>query len=172
MKKDRNIAFIVELLLLFIILLFVIVVITQTFMKSRSQSLYARHLTEAVTLAEEVAEVSAAAEDIGGASDLLAKMEQVLRVSSEAEDRIFLEMEFSAGSGARDNYRVEIDWQEEPAGADAGSGTDTDSTAADAGSAAGVGSGAQYISKQIRVYFEDEDEPVYTLDSGIYNAAS
>ena len=55
MKKERNIAFVVELLLLFVILLLVIVVITKTLMTSRSQSLHAKYLTEAVCLAEDAA---------------------------------------------------------------------------------------------------------------------
>ena len=56
MKRTRNIAFIVELLILFVILLFVIVTITRTFMASRSQSLHAQQLTRAVSLAESIAE--------------------------------------------------------------------------------------------------------------------
>ena len=57
MGKKRNFAFIIEMFLLFVILLFVVVVITKTFVASRQQSLEARHLTESVCLAEEVAEL-------------------------------------------------------------------------------------------------------------------
>ena len=51
-KSKSSIAFIVELFLMFAILLLVIVVITQTLMLTRNQSLKARHLTEAVIAAE------------------------------------------------------------------------------------------------------------------------
>ncbi|MBR0398473.1 MAG: hypothetical protein IJI10_09425 [Eubacterium sp.] len=161
MKKERNIAFIVELLLLFMILLFVIVVITQTFMKSRSQSLYARHLTEAVTLAEEVAEVSASAEDLTEAAERFGAMEQVLEVqetqgesgeTSASGSGLVMAMEFAAENGTRDEYRVELDWVEEKDRADAAAG-------------------GRFVTKQIRVYFADEQEPIYTLDAGDLKAS-
>ena len=195
MKKERNIAFIVELLLLFMILLFVIVVITQTFMKSRSQSLYARHLTEAVTLAEEVAEVSASAEDLSEAADRLGAMEQVLEVRErqavqevqeslenqksqgtqevqeprgEASERsdsgqgLVMAIEFAAENGTRDEYRVELDWVEE--------NTDV-SDRADATDGSEAAAGGRFVTKQIRVYFADEQEPIYTLDAGDLKAS-
>ena len=77
MKRTRNIAFIVELLLLFVILLFVIVVITKTFMASRNQSLHARYLTEAVCIAEEIAEVTEGSSDLAGAASLIRSLEEV-----------------------------------------------------------------------------------------------
>lgn len=53
----KNIAFIVELFMLFGIMLLVIVVITETFVMTRSRSLEAQHLTEAVIAAENTMEV-------------------------------------------------------------------------------------------------------------------
>ena len=150
MKRERNIAFIVELLLLFVILLFVIVVITQTFMKSRGQSLYARHLTEAVTLAEEVAEVSASAADLTDAADRFDAMEQVQEISSLSGEGLDLVMDFAAENGVHDRYRVELDWLEEKA----------------ADGSAGASAGSRFVTKQIRVYFAEETVPIYTLDSG------
>ncbi|MBR2189257.1 MAG: hypothetical protein IJ860_07620 [Eubacterium sp.] len=139
MKKKRNIAFIVELLLLFIILLFVIVVITQTFMKSRSQSLYARHLTEAVSLAESVAEVSMAASGRDEAVSMLGEMEQVQSVS-DAGEIIGLEMKFAPEGGRTDHYRAEIRRTEEDA----------------------------FVTEEILVFFADETEPIYSLETGNY----
>ncbi|MBQ9061624.1 MAG: hypothetical protein IJ121_02165 [Eubacterium sp.] len=166
MKKERNIAFIVELLLLFMILLFVIVVITQTFMKSRGQSLYARHLTEAVTLAEEVAEVSASAEDLAEAAERFGAMEQVLEVQETQGETgetsgsgLVMAMEFAAKNGTRDEYRVELDWVEEKERVDA-------AERADAADGADTAAGGRFVTKQIRVYFADEQEPIYTLDAG------
>ncbi len=62
--KKRNLAFTVELLGLFILLLLVITVITQVFVMSRSHSLQAKRLTEAVIIAESTAEISSAEKDI------------------------------------------------------------------------------------------------------------
>lgn len=140
MKKARNIALIVELLLLFVILLFVITTITKTFMASRNQSLYARHLTEAVCLAQEVAEVAAAAEDRAGAVRLLESLEQTEEVRDEA-DGIGLDMTFSGDEGA-ERYHVQMDWNEEDS----------------------------FVQETIRVYFDGENDPLYTLDTGDYKS--
>lgn len=63
MKTERNTAFTVELLGLFILLIMVITVISSVFVMSRAHSLQARELTEAVILAENAAEVSSTAAD-------------------------------------------------------------------------------------------------------------
>ena len=141
MKKTRNLAFIVELLLLFVILLFVIVVITRTLMQSRSQSDRARHLTEAVCLAEEVAEVTAAAGDKAAAAELLGGLEQVQSVA-ESPDGIDLDMTFAGG--VRDDYHIAVGWDEEP-------------------SAAG-----KYVKRTVLVFYGGAEEPVYRLEAGNY----
>lgn len=152
MKKTRNIAFIVELLLLFVLLLFVIVVITKTFMASRSQSLYAKHLTEAVCLAEDVAEVRFAAADKAEALALLAAMEQTQSIEDDGQI-IWLTMDFADAGGGTDRYRIGMDWNEEP-------------------SAQGT-----YFEGEIRVYYQDiaaavseKAAPIYTLSTGDYRS--
>ena len=79
-KGKSSIAFIVELFLLFAILIFTITVITQVFMKTRTESLKARHLTEAVIAAESTAEVLSAASDEEDAGRLLEGMKNASEV--------------------------------------------------------------------------------------------
>lgn len=79
-KGKSSIAFIVELFLLFAILIFTITVITQVFVKTRTESLKARHLTEAVIAAESTAEVLSAASDEEDAEKLLEGMKNASEV--------------------------------------------------------------------------------------------
>lgn len=79
-KGKSSIAFIVELFLLFAILIFTITVITQVFVKTRTESLKARHLTEAVIAAESTAEVLSAASDEEDAGKLLEGMKNASEV--------------------------------------------------------------------------------------------
>lgn len=145
MGKKRNFAFIVELFIFFVILLFVIIVITRVFVTSRNQSLYARHLTESVYIAEEVAEISMAASDMQQAVNLLADLEQTSDVSSEGQE-IELWMDFDAEDGRRDLYRVLLTWEEDPS------------------------QNGTFTEGRILVFFEDEEEPIYSLDTGNYQS--
>ena len=143
MKKTRNLAFIVELLLLFVILLLLITVITKTFMASRSQSLRAKQLTEAVVLAEEAAEVSNAAKDMQDARQLFEGMDQVRSVT-EADGSLELFMDFTAEDGSVDGYRVVIDFEEEK------------------------NDFSVYSAKTIHVYRENVTDELYVLNTGSY----
>lgn len=64
-SRNKSIALIVELFMLFSILLLVIVVITQTLVMTRGRSVQARHLNEAVIAAENTMEVVFANSDDG-----------------------------------------------------------------------------------------------------------
>lgn len=143
MSRRRNFAFIAELFILFVILLFVVIVITKTFVTSRNQSLYARHLTESVYLAEEVAEISMASEDLEETAEVLKELSQTEEVTTEA-DWLEVSMDFDEKDGKRDNYRVILTWEEEP------------------------GTAGTYRSGDILVFFEDEAEPIYILQTGSY----
>lgn len=145
MGKKRNFAFVVELFILFVILLFVIIVITKTFVTSRNQSLYARHLTESVYIAEEVAEISMASTDMEQAATLLEGLEQASDVQTQGE-QIELWMDFDAEETKRDHYRVLLTWEEEPS------------------------QNGTFTASQIQVFFEEEEEPIYTLDTGSYQS--
>ncbi|MBR2562557.1 MAG: hypothetical protein IKE31_10495 [Eubacterium sp.] len=144
MKRTRNLAFIVELLLLFVILLFVIVVITKTFMTSRSQSLHARHLTEAVCIAEEIAEVTEGATGLQEASSLLGSLEEVQDIQSVDEEELALSVLFAAEDGKQDVFDADLTWEEETA-------------------ETGV-----FVMEHIAVFYKDASEPLYTLETGWY----
>ena len=140
-KTTRNPVFIVELLGLFVLMVMLTVVITGTFMSARAQSLYAKHLTEAVGLASDVAEVGMAAAGREEAFSLFEKMEQTVSADPAAGT---LEMDFTDKSGKADRYTVQISWSED---------------ASDAGT---------FSESDIMVYYGGEAEPLYTLHAGSY----
>ena len=144
MKKTRNTAFVVELLLLFILLLAVIVVITLTLMASRRQSLYARHLTEAVILAESIAEVTKNTADRESAEAAVGMMKEVQETSGWAEDTLAVALVFTGENGVQDAFRADLAWEEEktPAG--------------------------QFVTEQITLYDSGEEAPIYSLETGWY----
>ena len=142
MKKTRSIAFIVELLLLFVLLLFIITAVTKIFMQTRSQSLRARRLTEAVCVAEEVAEVTAAAGGKTQAAGMLDGLEQTSDVR-ELPEGIELDMLFDEKEG--DLFHVTLQWTE----------------------TAGGGAG-RFADETILVFFGNSEEPIYRLETGNY----
>lgn len=71
MNNRKNTAFTVELLGLFILLIMVITIVASVFVLSRSHSLEAGRLNEAVILAENAAEVSSTAPDNEALADRL-----------------------------------------------------------------------------------------------------
>ena len=144
MKRTRNIAFIVELLLLFVILLFVIVTTTRVFMTSRSQSLHARHLTEAVILAESIAEVTKNTADREATQTAVGMMKEVQETPEWTGDMLVAELVFMGENGVQDAFRAELAWEEEktPAG--------------------------QFVTEQITLYDSGEEAPIYSLETGWY----
>lgn len=75
MNNRKNAAFTVELLGLFILLIMVITIVASVFVLSRSHSLEAGRLNEAVILAENAAEVASAAPDNEALKDRLYAMD-------------------------------------------------------------------------------------------------
>ena len=165
MGKNRNLAFIVELLLLFVILLFVIVTITRTFMASRSQSLYAKHLTEAVCIAEEVAEITAAAPDQESAVSFLKELDEVHSVT-ENDTGFSVEMD-ALSDGKADRYTVSVLCSEEKTAGE----PSAESTGSFSGESGGQDKTGVFVTEKIEVFFETEAEPIYTLDTGNYKKA-
>ena len=143
--KKRNTAFVVEMLLLFVILLFVVVTVTRVFVASRRQSLAAKHLTEAVCLAENVAESAASAQNTGEYAEIFRTLDGVTDVEENA-DGITLTMKPDAGGG--DTYRAHIRADEED------------------------GSAGTYVGSTIELYYENETEPVYTLNTGTFRRSA
>lgn len=160
MKTKRNIAFIVELFIMFVILLSVIVIITDLSMKTRQQSIDAGYLTEAVICAENAAEVTSGAKDAAAAEKRLGLMEEASGISRDGNsvtaDVAFKPEEAAEGSepGAKNQaaaaggheYTVTIDVTTEK------------------------GSTGSYVTKKIKVYHKGDagkdGKEIYVLDAG------
>ena len=143
MKEKRSIVFITELLLLFVLLLVVISVIARISILNRSRGLDARHLTEAVILAEDTAEVISAAEDEEEALELIRSMN--VTESAEAEDgKILCVMRFTGEDDKTDEYRLTVSLNEE----ERSRGTLRTGT--------------------IDVFFGKDADALYTLDTGCF----
>jgi type II secretory pathway pseudopilin PulG len=84
MNNKRSIAFTVELLGLFILLILVIVMITQVFVMSRARTIEARHLTQAVMMAQSTAEAASSEHDLALLAEKIKDMDNVQ--SAEASD--------------------------------------------------------------------------------------
>lgn len=141
MKSKRNLAFIVELFIMFILLLVVIVVITTLSIKTRDQSIDARYLNEAVICAENAAELTASASDADEVLTRMEKMDGVANASAEA-DVITADMNFKEADGPDDQYTIIIKMSEDK------------------------GSTGKYITKEIKVTHKGEDDAIYTLKTG------
>jgi hypothetical protein len=83
MNNKRSIAFTVELLGLFILLILVIVMITQVFVMSRARTIEARHLTQAVMMAQSTAEAASSEHDLSILAERIKDMDNVR--SAEAD---------------------------------------------------------------------------------------
>ena len=77
MNNKRSIAFTVELLGLFILLILVIVMITQVFVMSRARTIEARHLTQAVMMAQSTAEAASSEHDLSLLAEKIKDMNNV-----------------------------------------------------------------------------------------------
>ena len=126
---------------MFVILLVVIVMITQTFVAARALSLNAKRLTEAVCLAEDIAEVSKGAKNIDEETELIEQMDQTRSATAEG-GVIKAKMVFDGDSASEDEYRIKVV---------------INSDALLYGT---------YVTEEISVYFGDDTDPIYVLNTG------
>ena len=84
MNNKRSIAFTVELLGLFILLILVIVMITQVFVMSRTRTIEARRLTQAVIMAQSTAEAASSEHDLAQLADKIMGMDNVQSAEANA----------------------------------------------------------------------------------------
>ena len=84
MNNKRSIAFTVELLGLFILLIMVIVMITQVFVMSRARTIEARHLTQAVMMAQSTAEAASSEYDLSLLAEKIKDMNNVQSAEANA----------------------------------------------------------------------------------------
>lgn len=120
--KKRNLAFTVELLGLFMLLVLVITVVTQVFVMSRSHSLQAKQLTEAVILAESTAEVSSTEKDMLQLSGKIGSMENVMSTgyvsdgAQTSEGEIWAGAVFKPGDDGKCRYIIRVSRKSTPSG--------------------------------------------------------
>ncbi len=87
MNNKKSIAFTVELLGLFILLIMVIVMITQVFVMSRSRTIEARRLTQAVMIAQSTAEAASSEHDLAKLAGVMQGMNNVASAEYNDADR-------------------------------------------------------------------------------------
>ena len=171
--KRKNLAFTVELLGLFILLILVITVITQVFVMSRSHSLEAKRLTEAVILAEDIAEISSTEKDVDALAGKIGKFDKFSIIDTSADtaagkngakDGVIL-LDYVFGDGNGYTYRVRIDRKSETS--DKGVYAEDTISVYSAGeidaAAASIGASGQPEADTL-----DMPGPVYTLTAGKY----
>ena len=111
--KKKNTAFTVELLGLFILLILVITIVTQVFVMSRSHSLQARQLTEAVIAAESMAEICSSEQEMDSLAGKLADAggdDATVRVLENGDNGLILALPY-------EGYTVRIDRTMQQSGA-------------------------------------------------------
>ncbi|MBQ6388344.1 MAG: hypothetical protein IJH90_01775 [Mogibacterium sp.] len=145
MNNRKSIAFTVELLGLFILLILVIVMITQVFVLSRSRTIEARRLTQAVMIAQSTAEAASSEQELSLLSERMQSMDNVQ--SAECSD-------------AGDSLNIVFDTDGKPDGKDFC--VVMHRTADEKG-------GSTYVSDSIEVYYCVPGElgnMIYELDAG------
>lgn len=143
-KKQHITAFYMEMLVLVAVFIVVILILTRVFAISRQQSARAQILTNAVCLAENAAEITAASDSEEALLALLGDGGNV-SVSEEQGQKIFrARYDSGMNPAAQGNFLVEIEWNPE------------------------TGDGGSFISSIINVYWNGDTEPVYTLQTGMF----
>jgi hypothetical protein len=144
MNNKRSIAFTVELLGLFILLIMVIVMITQVFVMSRSRTLEARRLNQAVMIAQSTAETASSERDPSLLAQKMQNMSNVESAEINTDNSLYIVFDTNGKSGGKD-FCVSLHRSED---------------ARDSGA---------YVTDQIEVYYcaagELEDK-VYELSTG------
>lgn len=140
-KRHPITAFYVEALILILVFVGIILVLTQVFGAGQALSSEADQLTKAVGMARNAAEAVAASED---PADLTEQLDEG-NIGQSADPTTVQANYDKDGKPAKDGiYRVETTWEPEPAGS------------------------GEMVKSHISVYYDDNDEPVYTLDTASY----
>ena len=140
-KRHPITAFYVEALIMILVFVGIILVLTQVFGAGQALSSDADQLTKAVGMARNAAEAVAASED----PEELAKTLDEGNIGTGAAPTAVQAYYDKDGNPAKDGiYRVEATWEPEPAGS------------------------GEMVKSHIPAYYDDNDEPVYTLDTASY----
>ena len=145
MNNKRSIAFTVELLGLFILLILVIVMITQVFVMSRTRTIEARRLNQAVMIAQSTAEAASSEYDMAQLADKIQGMDNV---------------QYAEYSDMDGSLNIVFDTDGNPAGRDFCVVLNRSEDARESGT---------YVSDNIEVYYCEPGQlegMIYSLDTG------
>lgn len=105
MKNKLSIRYIVELVITLLLLMVITLVLVRMFVHSRNQSLYAKNLTGAVNVAQNMAELSAAADDNEDFLKLLSKTD---RVTDADQNGNVITLRYTSENAGNKGYSVVI----------------------------------------------------------------
>lgn len=143
-KKQHITAFYMEMLVLIAVFVVVILILTKIFALSRQQSARAEILTNSVYLAENAAEMVAASDSQETFRALLER-EGKIQILESGDGRTFrVRYDNDRKQAEQGAYRLDVEWKPE------------DSL------------GGSLVKSVITVYWGEETEPVYTLETGLF----
>ena len=108
MKTKLNTRYVVELVVTLILILVITVVLVRFFVLSRSQSMYARELTHAVNIAQNVAEIASASKDHDDFIGILEGSSQIDSLEEQNEKTTFSYSFVTDEKGSVSEYNVEV----------------------------------------------------------------
>lgn len=145
MKKKQHItAFYMEMLVLIAVFIVIILVLTKVFALSRQQSAKARTLTNAVCLAENAAEMWAAATDEETFFSMFGRDGNVCTLEENGHRIYQARYDDDMAPAAEGSFLVHVEWI--PEGGESG----------------------DFVTGRITVYWSGNQEPIYTLETGKY----
>lgn len=146
-KKQHITAFYMEMLVLIMIFVAVILILTRVFALSRQQSAKAEILTDSVCLAENLAEMATASDSREAFSALLERGGDI-QILDNGAGRIFrVRYDEDRKRAKQGVYRVDVEWKPEES------------------------PGGSLVKSVITVYWGEETEPVYTLETGVFHTS-
>ena len=159
MKKNHSVtAFYFETLLLIVVFLFIMLALTQVFGLARMQSVSARQLTDAVTLAGNAAEAFSYSGSPEALLELLNEQDNAGMLPKQTG--VFARYNAAGQPDAEGAFRVEITWEAEGSPEEAGAADPT------AGELPG-----SLVRSEIRVLYGKEEKEVYRLETASYKGA-
>ena len=145
MRKQKHItAFYVETLLLITVFVSVIMILTRVFAVCGQRSTQAEHYTQAVSLAENTAEICAASDS---AQQLFALLNEADNAQLEAQqDASLLTASYDAQLAPQKDgiYHIKLQWIPEK------------------------GEVGTMVSASIAVFYDQQEQPLYTLETAVY----
>ena len=144
MKNKLSIRYVVELVITLLLILFIAVVLVRMFVHSRTETVYAKNLTEAVKISESLAELSTGIKDKQEFEKTAESLENVYSLTEDGDDII---IEMTIGGPDSRAYKAVVNWSEDQ------------------------GDNGSFILNEIIVYDNGSDNELYKLNTGVYKNA-